>query len=178
MPVVTSSAFDILLLSRNDPAQAEILKRIQTAFSIPEGNGYELRLREALSEIWLLLLEQMNTLPLSDAHLNKSNDKIKQMITYVYEHYSEKISIADLASSAYLSQRECFRVFRENLHTTPAEYIKNYRIQIACRMLSQTNETIAAIGYACGLGSSSYFGKTFRETVGCTPLEYRKMAES
>ena len=33
--------------------------------------------------------------------------------------------------------------------------------------------SIAEIGHACGLGNSSYFGKIFKEEVGCTPLEYR-----
>ena len=96
------------------------------------------------------------------------------MMTYIYEHYAEKITISELAASAYLSQRECFRVFQENLHATPCEYLKNYRIQRACQMLAKTTATITAIGYACGLGSNSHFGKVFRETIGCTPRQYRE----
>jgi AraC-like DNA-binding protein len=41
-------------------------------------------------------------------------------------------------------------------------------------MLSKGRESITSISHACGLGSSSYFGKVFREHVGCTPIEYRK----
>lgn len=41
-------------------------------------------------------------------------------------------------------------------------------------MLINTKETIINISYACGFGSSSYFGKIFNEQVGCNPLEYRK----
>lgn len=173
-PVVMSGAFDIFSLEQGNPGHGKILSMIRNAFTIPQGDGFELRMREALSQIWLELREQMRSLPPDTEGRQKTNEKIRQMLTYIYEHYADKISIAELASSGYLSQRECFRIFQEKLHTTPAEYIKNYRVQMACRMLAQTTETVTAVGYVCGLGSASHFGKVFRETVGCTPLQYRK----
>ena len=105
---------------------------------------------------------------------NKSNDKIKLMMIYIHEHYSEKISISQLAAAAYLSERECFRVFHDCLHMTPAEYIKSYRLQAACQMLARGNEPVTVVSHACGLGSSSYFGKVFQEYAHCTPSEYRR----
>ena len=99
---------------------------------------------------------------------------IKQMLAFIHECYMEKITIAQIAASAYLSERECFRVFRNSLHTTPTEYLKSCRLQKACRMLAESNEQVTRICNACGLGSSSYFGKTFRDRMGCTPVEYRK----
>lgn len=43
-----------------------------------------------------------------------------------------------------------------------------------CQMLAQGDLPITAIGQACGLGSTSYFGKTFQCHLGCTPSDYRK----
>ena len=60
------------------------------------------------------------------------------------------------------------------LHMTPTEYLTSIRLQMACRMLAETRESVTDIGHACGLGSSSYFGKTFREHTGYAPLEYRR----
>ena len=57
---------------------------------------------------------------------------------------------------------------------TPVEYMRSYRLRKACQMLSGSREPVTQIAYACGLGSSSYFGKVFREQFGCTPAEYRK----
>ena len=59
----------------------------------------------------------------------------------------------------------------ELLHMTPTEYLTSIRLQMACRMLAETRESVTDIGHACGLGSSSYFGKTFREHTGYAPLE-------
>lgn len=105
---------------------------------------------------------------------SKSNDKIKLMMIYIHEHYMEKISIAELAAAAYLSERECYRVFRDCLRMTPVEYITSYRLQVACQMLAKSQETVTVISHECGLGSSSYFGKVFREYAHCSPIEYRK----
>lgn len=57
---------------------------------------------------------------------------------------------------------------------TPVEYIRTYRLQIACEMLAHGQETITSISHECGLGSSSYFGKVFREYAKCSPIEYRR----
>ena len=65
-------------------------------------------------------------------------------------------------------------MFRDCLHMTPVEYITTYRLQIACQMLAKGQEPITVISHECGLGSSSYFGKVFREYAYCSPTEYRK----
>ena len=45
------------------------------------------------------------------------------------------------------------------------------RLQAACQMLARSEMSLTEIGRASGLGSSSYFGKLFREAMGCTPSE-------
>lgn len=106
--------------------------------------------------------------------IDKASDKLKAMMIYIHEHYAEKLSVEQIASSAFISERECFRVFRDYLSITPAEYLRNYRLQKACQMLIEGSESITAVGLACGFGSNSYFGKIFRENIGCTPQEYRR----
>lgn len=173
-PIVTAPQTEMIALFPENPAQGRILELIRQAFRFSDSEfGYEIKLREALSEIWLLLFEQVRSTLSQDGKYNKSNDKIKLMMIYIHEHYSEKIPISELASAAYLSERECFRVFHDCLHMTPAEYIKSYRLQVACQMLARGNEPVTVISHACGLGSSSYFGKVFREYAHCTPSEYR-----
>ena len=48
------------------------------------------------------------------------------------------------------------------------------RLQAACQMLARSEMSLTEIGRASGLGSGSYFGKLFREAMGCTPSEYRR----
>lgn len=173
-PIVTAPQIEILGLYPCDPEQAGILEAIRRSFSLPEhGFGYEIELREVLSGIWVRLFAMVRPMLEKKEDYGKANDKIKSMMVYVHEHYAEKISIAELAAAGFSSQRECFRAFRDCLHMTPVDYMKSYRLQTACQMLAKGREPITFISHACGLGSSSYFGKVFREHIGCTPLEYR-----
>lgn len=174
-PVVNAPQIELIPLFPGNSEEEKILKLILEAFHF-SGNtfGYEIKMREALSEIWLRLFELCRPVREKKGVHNKRSDKIKLLMIYVHEHYQEKISIPELAAAAYLSERECFRVFHGCLHTTPVEYIKAYRLQAACQMLASGKEPVTAIGHACGLGSSSYFGKVFREYMHCTPSEYRR----
>lgn len=174
-PIITVPQIEVIPIFPGSKAQDDILKLILEAFQLPaDGFGYEMRMRDALSEIWLLLFELSRPMLEQGGETGRNNDKIKLMMIYIHEHYPEKISIQELASSAYLSERECFRVFHDYLHMTPVEYIKSYRLQKACQMLTKGRESVTEVSHACGLGSSSYFGKVFREYAGCTPLEYRR----
>lgn len=173
-PLITAPQLEIITLSPDHPVEAEILDDIRDTFQLQEQDfGYELKLRNALSDIWLKIFTLIGPLLEEKGSYDKANDRIKSMMIYIHEHYGEKLSISEIAAAAYTSERECYRAFRHCLHMTPVEYIKTYRLQMACQLLAGTKDSITDIGHACGLGSSSYFGKVFRDHIGCTPLEYR-----
>lgn len=174
-PLLSAAQVEIIALHPDSPARSELLRLLLESFRLSEEDfGYELRLRAALSEIWRRILEQCAPLPAEPKKRGKANEKIKAMMIYIHEHYAEKITIADIAAAAFSSERECYRAFRACLHMTPVEYIVDYRLQSACHMLENSQESVTAIGHSCGLGSSSYFGKVFRARFGCTPLAYRQ----
>lgn len=174
-PVISAPQIEIIPLFRGNTAHEKILDCITNAFQISNHEfGYEIKLREALSKIWMMLFAEIHLIISEGKKQNKSNDKLKLMMIYIHEHYTEKISVSELAAAAYLSERECFRVFHDCLHMTPVDYIKSYRLQKACQMLARGQESITSVSHSCGLGSSSYFGKVFREYAHCTPTEYRK----
>lgn len=176
MPIVTSSQIEMISLNPNEPEQVAIIDLIRKAFLLSEDElGYEVYIREALSQIWVHLFKMCIPLLQSKPQsADIASDKVKLMMVYIHEHYSEKISIPELAETAFLSERECYRTFQNHLHMTPVEYMKSYRIQTARQMLADTQMPITEIGYACGLGNASYFGKIFREFTGHTPLQYRR----
>lgn len=175
LPLTSAAQAEIIPLFPGDPAQEEILALLRQSFLLSDQEeDYELKLRAMLSEIWFRLLRIAKPVPGRSDNLARENDRIKQMMIYIHEHFSEKISVAELAQQAYLSERACYRLFQSYLHMTPAEYIRSCRLQAACRMLVTTNLPITDIAAACGLGSSSYFGKLFREAMGAAPLEYRR----
>lgn len=175
MPIITSSLVDIIELKPERCDDVAVIDLIRCAFLLSEDEiGYELNMRQALSQIWLCLFKMC--LPLfqeKNQPVNRAVDKVKQMMVYIHEHYAEKTSIPELAEIVFLSERECYRTFQDHLHMTPLEYMRGYRIQVARQMLADSQIPITEIAYACGFGSASYFGKIFREYTGDSPLQYR-----
>ncbi|MCC8023894.1 MAG: helix-turn-helix transcriptional regulator [Clostridium sp.] len=175
MPIVTASQIEIVPLFPDRSGQMELLEEIRKSFQMAQDEFcYEIKLREMLSKIWCEILGLLRPLIDDKVRIDNTSDKIKVMMIYIHEHYAEKLSVEQIASAAFISDRECFRVFHDYLHLTPMEYLRSYRLQKACHMLSESSESITVIGQACGFGNNSYFGKIFRENIGCTPQKYRQ----
>lgn len=174
LPLTMAPGVGIIGLYPDRPEHGEFLELLRKSFELSEEDfGYETRLRAVLSELWCQLLKIAGPLCHEDERGSRTSEKIKMMMAFIHGHCAEKITVADIAASAFISERECFRTFHDCLKMTPVEYVTDYRIQKACHMLSEGNESVTRISQSCGLGSSSYFGKVFREYIGCSPVEYR-----
>lgn len=174
-PLTSAAGIEMIVLSPDDAVQAELLKKIRAVFDLDEDDwGYEFTLRQQLTEIWLALFALAR--PGIELHsgAKDSDEKMKAMMRYIHAHYPDTISVDQLAREAHISKRVCYRLFRENLHMSPVEYMTGYRLRKACQRLAESDEPITQIAYNCGLGSSSYFGKLFRGRFGCTPGAYHK----
>ncbi len=142
-----------------------------------EQSGFEIYVRNELSEIILYLLQNHAR---CETRINPGNlrnsDRIKIMLQYILTHYSEEISITDLAATSIISASEVLRCFHSTIHVTPVQYIKQLRIEKAAELLADTDLSSVEIAFQCGFQSSSYFTKTFREIKGRTPLDYRRIS--
>jgi len=72
-------------------------------------------------------------------------------------------------STPYMSKR-----FKQETGVTFSEYLKKVRIDASRRLLINTNKSVAEISELVGYVDTTFFHNTFRDIVGCTPLEYRK----
>lgn len=98
----------------------------------------------------------------------------RRMSAYIYEHYQEKVTLDDIAGAAGVSRSKCASLFRKYTQKTPINFLNSYRLEMGSKMLTSTDESIAYIANACGVGEQSYFNRLFMKEFGCTPLEWRK----
>lgn len=177
-PLTATTSIELLAVSPDEGGGAVLCEAVRRSFDTvrAERDGWELRLRDELSEIWRALLDRARPrLADGPAAMPRARDeRLRAMLDFVGSHYSEDIGVADVAAAAFASERECHRTFRECLGQTPAQYLRDYRIQQACRMLAHTTRPVAAVARMSGLGSASHFGQAFRAAMGCTPTEYRR----
>ncbi|GAB3782693.1 AraC family transcriptional regulator [Dyella agri] len=100
--------------------------------------------------------------------------RLRRVLAYLQEHYAESIRVATLAGLAELSVAQLERHFRRVFQLTPQQVLTKLRIEAAMRML-QGDDSVAAIGLACGFADQSSFARQFKATVGMSPRDYRNM---
>ena len=171
-----SSGVQAMLFSPKEAWKAQVVANIRKAHAavLAEDYGYELLVRRALTDVFLEIFIHCRELIEEGKPRGKDNERIKTMLRFIHEHYREEISVEAIAGSANVCGRECLRCFRDFVHMSPMQYVIHYRINSACQMLKTGEYTVTEVCEISGFESPSYFAKTFRRIVGCSPSDYRK----
>lgn len=180
-PVAEQKSLDAVPIYSRLGKNAEFLEGLHRgiALSQEEGPFFGLRLRSLFSRLWETVYGWAAGEEQEGSRYNAAEDeRIKQMLTWIGGHYREKLTVEEIARAAHVSRRECHRLFRKGLGTTPAEYTLSLRLQKARDFLLYTDKSILEIALETGFGTSSYFGKIFRQNQGMAPGKYRRMYRS
>lgn len=143
-----------------------ILRSLTQAMHLPEGAELDCHcLERILFENYLFTRDQKQS-PFSE--------DIQQVLSHMNEHLSEKIDMDKLAALVYLSRTGLIWKFRNQLGTTPQQYLIMLRIRQAKQLLLEEEDTIAQIAERCGYTNAYYFSNAFRSNTGMSPTEFRK----
>lgn len=135
--------------------------------------GYQLFIK---SQLFMLLFILANKCVLKE-HIKKdykSLEKMKLILKYVENHYMDKITIEDIADEVGLSQSHFMKYFKNTMGTSFIEYLNEYRLTMASRLLISSESSILDIAAEVGYENLSYFNRTFKKRFEMTPREYRK----
>lgn len=180
-PIVASKDKYYYCLDGSENWHSQSIEYIKEAIRLNDEKmyGYELRTKGVLCELWGLFLGQIS---LSDRTLPKTqpilpNNRVRNAIVYIEDHYTEGVTLEEIADSIHVSKSECCRSFKRSLNMTPFEYLMKYRIYIAASKIASNDpsaNSISALAASIGFNNTSYFNKVFKEFLGCTPTQYRK----
>lgn len=157
--------------------QCQALQCIQEAI---EGNdmnnfGYELIVREKLSRMWYLIVNNMQSvLEQPSQTADRDSERINTMLNFLHQHYTEPLELQQIAATANISERECLRCFQKTIKMAPIQYLLKYRVSVSARLLADTDAPITEICNQIGFDSPSYFSKIFKRFLSLTPTAYRK----
>lgn len=177
-PLLDNPTLNHVLLRPEVPPSAEALSAIEDVWRAcrTESPGYEFSVRNALSSlVWQLHSHQPQPKVGPSSKSLRDAERIKLMLSYIHEHYPKQINTLSIAASAAVGESECLRCFRATIGTTPIQYLKQHRLRQAAMQLRSTSDKISDIAERCGFQDMSYFTKSFRETEGCSPSDYRKL---
>lgn len=90
------------------------------------------------------------------------------------ERLHEPLDVAAMARHASVSPRTFARRFREEIGTTPLQWLLNQRVQEARRLLEETDLPIDAVAWQAGFGTAASLRDHFRRITATTPSSYRR----
>ncbi len=104
----------------------------------------------------------------------RSGDILADIKKLISQNMDKDISVTELAEQVGLNPEYLTKLFKKKSGYTLKEYIVNEKLNAAKMLLTTTQLPVTIIAGNVGYGNYSNFSRSFRQTVGCTPLEYRK----
>lgn len=125
----------------------------------------------ALKEL-LIRLMQTQARSMVEKNIVKNKSRIGFAVDYIRKNLHQKLSIESIAKLAYVSKSNFFRMFKDELGTSPNEFILQERISRAKELLKNQN-SIKETAYQTGFSDTNYFTRVFKQFVGVTPKSYQ-----
>ncbi|MDO5422227.1 MAG: AraC family transcriptional regulator [Eubacteriales bacterium] len=175
-PVITSSSpYQIF-----DPKiewQHQILQILDTIYALQEDDDRkELHTVQYLLQLWDILSAHFERSSESGGfrRVNHRQARLQLMMQYIHDHYSEPITLEEIAAAAAISKSGALDIFQTGIHLPPVSYLIQYRLTRAAELLHTTEKTVSAIAKETGFSSAGYFCRKFKERYRISPQEYRK----
>lgn len=104
-----------------------------------------------------------------------SNTRVNTIHEFLMNNYRDEINLERIAELVHLAPASVCRFFKSATGQTIFSYLNNIKVDYACKLLMNTDLNIVDISYDCGFNNLSHFNKQFRQIIGKTPSQYRKL---
>ena len=112
--------------------------------------------------------------PIEQHFQREDYERLNKITAYILDNYAQPISLEEIANEAYLSPSAFCRFFKKRTRKSFVEYLNEFRISMACKMLVESKEPVAHICYKAGFNNLANFNRQFKKVMGVTPTGYRK----
>lgn len=126
----------------------------------------------------LSLAEDMRTLAShSFISLNKpleEDPRINKVMEYLRQNYQQQVRLSDIAALINMSEPSFCRFIKQRTSKSFVDFLTDIRLGYAIRLLIDSTQSVAEIGYACGFNNLSNFNRIFKKKKGMPPTEFRE----
>lgn len=179
LPIINKKILIPVRYTRNNEWGSMIIEELEKIIKIYKNKdfGFELGIFSALYSV-IYYLSKFNKILNSNNRKYKideiRNEQFKKVLLYIKKNYNRKLDLKMLSNVANMSKYHFCRFFKSMIGKTLFEYIVEYRIYIAEKLLLETDEKVLDIAMKVGFENIGYFNRKFKEIKNCTPSEYRK----
>ncbi len=158
---------------------SRLFSRLESELKSQADWYWSCRSRSFFMEIILMLERAYGIIGQSDAGnvVNRIKNKhLRNAVIYIESHYHENMTLEIIAKSASMNHSTLTQLFKEELGTTPMEYLWKHRITVAKKHLEFTNLPIKDISARCGFKTIQHFSRKFESYTESTPTSFREIA--
>lgn len=101
-------------------------------------------------------------------------DRMRSIHQYIYDHFTEKITVKDIAGIANMTETSFCRYFKTRTLKNFTKFLTEIRISYACQLLSNTNYSVTNVCFESGFNELPYFTRQFKKVMSLSPQEYQK----
>lgn len=176
---LTKYRFSGSLIKKGTALNAEITKYIDDMVAEHTGGkrgaAYAVN---ASANLILTAILRSDSLIKQDIDTNKKNEAtlylLNSVTSYIESHLAEPIPLERIAAHCNMSVYYFAHTFKRTMGVTFFDYLTSYRMDIALRLLRDTDESITEISHKSGFSTTRMFNRLFRARMGMSPSEYRK----
>lgn len=157
--------------------QKEFINTLLKLYNIcsEKKDGFELNAMSYIFSICSILFNNVKAdITQCENLVDKNITTLHNMIGFIQENYSKKITLKDIAAAGNVCRSSCCEIFKTILNKSPFIYLTEYRLEKSTELLINSFYSITEVALQCGFSNSSYFTETFHKYLGYTPSEYRK----
>lgn len=130
----------------------------------------------------ILVVELLRLCEAADEGIDKrrkvSNTQILPALEYVKVEYAKAIRIEDLAKICHMSETHFRRIFETCMNMSPMDYINLTRVQIACELMTKTNDSMDIVASKVGFATTSTFNRNFKKFLNTSPYQWKISPEN
>ena len=177
-PFLQNSAIPCIHLTGFDENGKEILQKlnqVEEAFD-RKRFCYELKIKGLLCEAFAMILygHRQELTKFVPANLQEL-ERLEKMLNYLNMHFTEVISLQDLADQVHLSREVCCRLFKKMTGKTITGYLEEYRVNKSFSLVQSGQYSMTQITEMVGFSNPSRFASAFRKRFGCNQGEYNSV---
>jgi AraC-like DNA-binding protein len=156
--------------------KTEITPLLKPLKNFPELEGHDMyvQLLTLLVSLSNFRHSTLSEASFTDDIPSEYSSRMSKVYDYVATHYNRKIYLVELAALTNMSEQSFSRFFSKMMGRPFFSFLNEYRINMAARMLLDTDSSVSQIGFASGYESLPFFYRQFNKFKGCTPLAYQR----
>jgi AraC-like DNA-binding protein len=104
----------------------------------------------------------------------QDHERMQRICAFVESSFHRHIPLEEVADLINMTTPAFCRYFKKLTNKTFTNFVNEFRIAHACRLLSNDHLSISSVSYECGFNNLSHFNKLFRQVTGGSPRDYRR----